>query len=152
MHLSRWSTISLIASAIALTACTDSVDPNEVPGAYSLTDINGRALPTYQAPTPGPTLTINSAGLTLDVGAGPAQLVQNVTQYDGTQATLTSNYVYHLKGDQLIFELSPACPINAQCLAPPTGRVTGTHQIDLVVGHLDNTPIVYHFQRITLAY
>jgi hypothetical protein len=150
MRLSRWSTISLIA--IALTGCAGSVDPNEVPGAYSLTSINGRPLPTYQAATTGPTLTINSAGLTLNFGAGPAQLVQSVTQYDGTQATITSNYTYRLKGDQLIFELSPPCGVDANCLAPPTGRVPGTHQIDLVMGRVDNTPIVYHFQRITLAY
>jgi hypothetical protein len=150
MRLSRWSTISLIA--ITLAACTDSVDPNEVPGGYTLTDINGRTLPTYQAATPGPTLTINSAALTLDVGAGPAQLIQSVTQFDGTQAVLTSNYTYHLKGDQLIFELSPPCPINAQCVAPPTGRVPGTHQINLIMGSVDNMPIVYHFQRVTLAY
>jgi hypothetical protein len=150
MRLSRWSTISLIA--IVLAGCTDSVDPNEVPGGYFLTDINGRPLPTYQAATPGPTLTVNSADLTLNFGGGPAQFIQRVTQFDGTQATFTANYIYHLKGDQLIFELSPPCPINAQCVAPPTGRVPGTHQINLEVGRIDNTPIVYHFQRQTIAY
>jgi hypothetical protein len=149
MRLSRWSSISLIA--IVLTACTDSLDPNEIPGAYNLDDIDGRPLPTYQAATPGHPLTVNSAGLSLDFD-GTAQLIENVTAFDGTQSTITSNYTYRRDGRDLIFELSPPCPINANCVAPPRGRVPSTHLIDLDFGSGNTVPFVYHFQRITLAY
>src|SRR4051812_41178894 len=116
MHLSRWSSTSLIA--VVLIACTDSLDPGSVPGFFYLNDINGRSLPTYQAATPGLTLTIRSAGLSLDFD-GTAQLTENVTQFDGTEATITLNYTYNLKGRDLIFELSPPCPIDADCISPP---------------------------------
>jgi hypothetical protein len=149
MRLSRWSSISLIA--IVLTACTDSLDPNEIPGAYNLDDIDGRPLPTYQAATPGHPLTVNSAGLSLDFD-GTAQLIENVTAFDGTQSTITSNYTYRRDGRDLIFELSPPCPINANCVAPPRGRVPSTHLVDLEFGSGNTVPFVYHFQRITLAY
>jgi hypothetical protein len=87
MHLSRWS--SILPIVIALTACSDSLDPSRVPGAYNLNDINGRTLPTYEAPTPGLTRTIRSAGLTIDFGDA-AELIQDVTQFDGNQVTITS--------------------------------------------------------------
>jgi hypothetical protein len=149
MRLSRWSSISLIA--IALTACTDTLDPNTIPGVFYLHDINGRLLPTYQAATPGLTVTVKSAGLSLDF-SGPAQLFQSVTQFDGTDATITSNYTYRLKDHDLIFELSPPCPINAICGSPPTGRMPSENFVDLEIGRIDNVPIVYHFQRQTIGY
>jgi hypothetical protein len=151
MRLSRWSSISLIAIAVSLTACTDTLDPNTIPGVFYLHDINGRLLPTSQATTPGLTLTVKSAGLSLDF-SGPAQLVQTVTQLNGTDATITSNYTYRLNGHELIFELSPPCPINATCASPPTGRMPSENFVDLEIGRIDNVPIVYHFQRQTIAY
>jgi hypothetical protein len=149
MRLSRWSSISLIA--ILFAACTDSLQPNEIPGAYNLYDIDGRPLPTYQAATPGHPLIVNSAGLSLDFD-GTAQLIQDVTAFDGTQSTMTFNYTYRRDGRDLIFELSPPCPIDAICLAPPRGRVPSTHRVALDFGTASTVPFVYHFQRITLAY
>ena len=148
MHLSRWS--SILPVVIALTACSDSLDPRAVPGAYSLHDINGRPLPTYEAPTPGLTRTINSAGLSIDFGDA-AELIQDVTQFDGTHVTITTNYTYRITDQDLIFELSPSCPPNANCLAAPKGRITSTGDIDLDIGSAE-FPIVYHFQRITVAF
>src|SRR3954469_20365360 len=149
MRLSRWSSISLIAMVFA--GCTDSRQPSEIPGGYTPNDIDGRPLPTYQAAIPGRPLTVNSAGLSLGFD-GTAQLIQDVTAFDGTQSTMTFNYTYRRDGRDLIFELSPPCPINATCLAPPRGRVPSTHQVDLDFGTASTVPFVYHFQRITLAY
>jgi len=143
MYMSRWS--SVLSIAIALTACTNSLDPKTVPGAYTLNDINGRPLPTYEAPTPGLTRTIRSAGLSIDFG-GTAELTLAVTQFDGTQATITMHYTYRLKDHDLIFA-SP-CPPDANCLAPPKGRVLSTGDIELDIGSAE-FPIVYHFRRIT---
>jgi hypothetical protein len=147
MRLSRWSSISLIA--IALAACTDNIAPKDFAGAYNLNDINGRPLPTYEAPTPGLTRTIRGAGMSLDFG-GTAQLVQAVTEFDGTPNTVTTNYTYRIKGNDLIFAFSPVCPCD-YISPPPTGRVTSTGDLDLDMGGGDIS-IVYHFKRITLAY
>jgi hypothetical protein len=148
MHLSRWSTISLIA--FALTACTDSLDPKTVPGAYGLTDINGRQLPTYEAPTPGATRTINGAGLSIDFGDA-ASLIQDITRFDGTELTVTTNYTYRLKDHDLIFALSSPCAADANCVSPPKGKITSTGDIDLEMGN-GGISILYHFHHITLAY
>lgn len=148
MRLSRWTSISLIS--IALAACSDSIDPSAVPGLFKLNDINGRPLPTYQAPTTGSTLTVKSATLNLDF-FDKAEFSQQIIQSDGTEATATVSYNYRVSGNELIFELSPPCPINANCLAPPVGRISGTDLVDLEIGRVDNVPIVYHFQRVRLA-
>ena len=148
MYLSRWS--SILPIAIALTACTDSLDPSTVPGAYNLNDINGRPLPTYELPTPGLTRTIRSAGLTINF-SNAVELTQEVTQFDGTQSTITTHYTYHIKDHDLILAFSPPCTAPVDCMSPPTGRVTPTGDIDLNLGGVD-APIIYHFQRITIGY
>lgn len=145
MHLSRWS--SILPIAIALTACSDSLTPDAFAGAYSLNDINGRALPTYELPTPGLTRTIRAAGLTIDF-RNVAELTQEVTQFDGTQVTLTSHFTYRVKGQDLIFAFSPPCV--GDCMSPPTGRLTSTDNLELNLGSVE-TPIIYHFHRITIG-
>jgi len=148
MHLSRW--FSILPIALALTACTDSLNPDSVPGAYGLTNINGRTLPTYEAATPGPTRTIKGGSLGIDFGDA-ASLLQDVIKADGTEVMITTNYTYRLKDHDLIFALSPPCPSDANCLAPPKGKITSTGDISLDLGSAE-TPIVYHFHHITLAY
>jgi hypothetical protein len=148
MRLSRWS--SILPLAIAFASCTSTVDPNAVPGAYGLHDINGRALPTFQAATPG-SLTVRSGGLSLDFN-GTAQLIQSLSQGDGTERTDTLNFTYQIKGHELIFQFSQACPADANCISPPTGRIAEHSFINVNMGSVDNVPIVYNFQRITLAY
>ena len=148
MLLSRW--LNVLPIAIAFTACTDSLDPKTVPGAYGLVDINGRPVPTYEAPTPGPTRTIKGGGLSIDFGDA-ASLIQDIIKPDGTEVMVTTNYTYRLRDHDLAFAITPPCPVDASCLAPPRGRITSTGDIALDMGSA-GTPIVYHLHHITLAY
>lgn len=148
MHLSRW--LSIPSIAIIFTACTDTVSPAAVAGAYGLHDISGRPLPTYEAATPGPTRTINGASFGLDFG-NTADLIQDITEFDGTRDTVTTHYTYRIKGHYLIFNFSPPCPPNADCISPPTGTITSAGDLDVQMGN-PTLPIIYHFQRTTIGF
>jgi hypothetical protein len=136
----------LILLAVSLAACTDSTAPERLTARFVLNDINGRVLPTYQAPTPGLTPTILSGTLTLD-NSGQAIIVEQRRLFDGTDITLTTNYTYEIKGSSIVFSMLEPCPPNANCIAPPIGtynRLTG--RVDLEIGRFGTEPIVYHYQ------
>jgi hypothetical protein len=137
---------ALILLAIPLAACSESTAPERLTAQFVLNDINGRALPTYQAATPGNTATILSGTLTLD-NSGQATMVEQRRELDGTEITLTMNYAYEIKGTSIIFSMLEPCPIDASCMSPPTGtysRLTG--RVDVEIGRFGDEPIVYHYQ------
>ena len=54
---------------------------------------------------------------------GGAIISEDRKDSNGTISTVTSTYTYIIKGSQIEFHLTPPCPINANCVAPPTGEI-----------------------------
>ncbi|MFL5638505.1 MAG: hypothetical protein ACJ78M_03960, partial [Gemmatimonadaceae bacterium] len=120
-----------------------------VTGRFTLSDINGRSLPTYQAATPGLTAMIIHADLELD-DAGHATWIEDRLQFDGTPVTYTTNYTYEIRGAEVEFETQP-CPPNAICAGPPHGTISPiTGDLDVEIGRFESLPIIYHFRRLAL--
>src|SRR6266571_1627436 len=136
---------ALLLLAVSTIACHDSSRPTQptVFAQFVLNDINGRALPTYPAPTPGLTPTIVSGSLTLD-NSGKAVVSEHRIEWNGVETTNTVTYIYKINGTDIEFELSPPCPINAICVAPPKGTITTTG-VSLEIGRFDSQAIVYNY-------
>jgi hypothetical protein len=147
MHLTCRKAVVLFA--VALVACHESTAPTTVTTGFSLDNINGRLLPTYQAPTPGGlTVTVLYASLALD-GNGHATMVEHRQQSDGTTTFLTSSYKYEINGSDIFFSFLVPCPINAICVSPPHGTISpDTGDLALEIGQFGDALVVYHFKRI----
>ncbi len=135
---------ALLLLAVSTLACHDSSGPPVVIGRFVLNDINGRDLPTYLAPTPGLTPTIVWGTLTLDE-SGNAVMTKHRMEWNGVETTNTVTYIYKINGTDIEFELSPPCPINANCAAPPRGTITSSG-ISLEIGRYDSQVIVYNYR------
>jgi hypothetical protein len=130
--------------ALALViACRESTGPAVVLAQFELTDINGRALPTPPANTPGLTPIILSSTVTLDE-LGHATIIEHRTQWDGSDATLTSHYTYKITGSQIEFDYLQPCPPNALCAAPPKGTFF-LDRLSLEMGRINTDPILYNY-------
>ena len=140
------SKTALLAVIVSALACHDDVAGTlPLPRLFTLTNINGRDLPTYFTPVPE-SRTIISSTLELD-GAGNATLTERVRQM-GTDAIQTSNYTYTISGDQISFFFY--CPPDANCIAPPHGTISdSTLSLDMSGGGRE--PIVYNYRRALLV-
>ena len=142
------SSRKLFFLALALViACRESTGPAVVLARFELIDIDGRALPTPPAVTPGETATILASTVTLDE-LGNATIVEHRTQWDGSDATLTSHYTYNITGDQIEFDYLQPCPPNALCAAPPKGRFF-LDRLSLEMGRINTDPILYNYHLAT---
>ena len=135
---------ALLLLAVSTLACHDSSGPPAVIGRFVLNDINGRNLPTYLAPTPGLTPTIVWGALALDE-SGNAVMTEHRIEWNGVETTNTVTYIYKINGNDIEFELTPPCPINAICAAPPKGTITSSG-ISLEIGRYDSQAIVYSYR------
>ena len=113
----RWKAGLLLA--LATTACTDPSAPSAISARFELTDVDGHPLPASPG-APGP--TIISGTMSLDL-AGGAIISEDRKDSNGTIFTVTSTYTYIIQGSRIEFDLTPPCPINANCVAPPTGAI-----------------------------
>jgi hypothetical protein len=125
--------VFLVAAALTM-ACRESTAPAAVAGAYRLENIDGRPLPANIQAGQGDTITVLWSTLFLD-GAGNAALTERLRiVHPGAPAferLQSTGYLYTITGhgilgDDVSFEYSLPCPINAICVGPPTGRVLGT--------------------------
>src|SRR2546423_1787498 len=123
MHLFR-KTFFIVGAIVSTLACHDFAAPPAPPTTYALDNINGRPLPTYFSPVPEAP-TIISAILELDATGG-AKLTEHRNQMAGGDVTNTSSYVYTISGNAIQFEYRHPCPINANCVAPPKGTISGS--------------------------
>jgi hypothetical protein len=147
MHLTSRQTFLLLA--LSVIACRDTNAPT-IDRQYVLNDINGRALPTYFAITPGPTTTIVTGSLALDKN-GEAFMLEERQQSDGSITPFISIYNYKISGNQIVFSMLQPCPANANCVAPPTGTISpSTGRIALEVARFDTESIIYDFQPLLL--
>ena len=141
---------AVVLFAVAFVACHESTTPGTVSAGFRLNDINGRALPTYQAPTPGITVTVLGGSLTLEP-TGLATMIEEREQPDGTPFVLAGYYTYRINGNDLSFTRSTPCPIEFDCLPTPHGTISPvTGALALEVGQFGTTPIVYNFARVIL--
>jgi len=139
MHLSRRSV--LLVGIVSLLGCTDTSGPKTISALYDLQNINGRPLPTYFT-TSGPTIV--SGTLMLDKSGGA--ILTETQEVNGVQSTNARTYTYSIENGTIHFELSPPCPINANCVAAPIGTISG-NTISLVVAQVSiDGEIVYNFK------
>ena len=134
----------LSLSLAFVISCRDSSGPAAVTARFELNDIDGRALPTPPAFTPGMTPTILSSTITLD-DAGIAAVTVHRTEWDGRDVISTSNYTYKITGTHIEFDYSPPCPPNALCVAPPKGTLF-LGRLSLEMGYVQSTPILYNYR------
>jgi hypothetical protein len=140
----------LSLSLAFVISCRDSSGPATVSARFELNDIDGRALPTPPAFTPGLTPTILSSTITLDE-AGNAAVTVHRTEWDGRDVTSTSHYTYKITGSSPIggsnieFDYSPPCPPNALCARPPRGSLF-MGRLSLEMGYVNSDPILYNYR------
>jgi len=136
-------TVFLVSLAFVIS-CRDSSGPATVTARFELNDIDGRALPTPPAFTPGLTPTILASTITLDE-AGIAAVTVHRTEWDGRDVTSTTNYTYKITGTQIEFDYSPPCPPNALCARPPRGTLF-MGRLSLEMGYVNSDPILYNYR------
>jgi hypothetical protein len=120
MRLSRQKAVLLVL--VAGVACSDAIGPDTVSAFFSLQTINGRALPTFLAETPGPSTTIISSVLTL-YKSGKAVRIEHRDEMFRGDVTDTTTYDYRIQGNQIEIG-SFHCPIDAICAANMTGTIS----------------------------
>ena len=141
MHLSYRKTALLIA--FTSFACRDATGPGTLSAQFELTDINGRALPTYPAPTPGLTPTILSGSVVLDKN-GEAVIIEHQTQWNGADFTSTIHFTYKITANQIEFQLPPA-PIDP--ITPPRGTISAAG-LTLEMGRFGSGVILYDYRVV----
>lgn len=140
MSLSR--KIAFVGAIVSAFACNDLAAPPNPPADYTLANINGRPLPTFQTPTPE-SPTIFSAALELKAG-GLATITEHRNQMAGGDFVFTTNFTYTITGNEIQFEDDPPCPANAICAGPPKGTISGSRLTLVMYGA--NSGIVYDFR------
>ncbi len=134
MRLPRQQAFVLLL--VGAIGCSDSVGP-KLSATFNLVDINGRAIPTFLAPTPGLTPTILFASVTLDK-EGKALWLEERREFDGTQTSIRNTFDYRIT-------LNRPCPPNANCILPPKGTLF-LGRLSLEMGHVNSTAILYNYR------
>lgn len=142
MRLLRRTALLLVL--VSSIACSDSTGPSTVSAFFTLQTIDGRALPTYLATTPGPSATIISSSLILDK-TGTALVIEHRNEMLRGDVTDTSTYGYSIQGSQI--------QIGSICLAITTCTFrTGTislFTLSLVINPTStDSHIVYTYLRV----
>src|SRR5258705_12061735 len=136
--------VSLLSLSLAfIISCRDSSGPAAITARFELNNIDGRALPTPPAFTPGLTPTILSSTITLDE-AGNAAVTEHRTEWDGRDVTSTSDYTYKITGSHIEIA-SPPFPPQANCVIPPKGTLF-LGRLSLEMGHVNSTAILYNYR------
>ena len=116
--------IAVVGTVAAALGCHDVAGPPALPAAYTLSTINGRALPTAPVQVPDfPVVTFSVLQLDADGNASITEQVETTTLPGNV--TNTTNYTYTIRGNAIQFHLD--CPATAFCSAPPVGFFSGQH-------------------------
>lgn len=141
---------ALLLALVSGIACSDSTGPQTISAFFSLQSIDGRALPTYIATTPGPTTTIISSSLLLDK-TGNAVRIEHRNEMLRGDVTDTTTYQYTMHGAKIEIFLPVACLAIYSC--PPfewTGTVS-PFALSLVINpYSSDSHIVYQYRTIGL--
>ena len=144
MRLRSRNVFLLSLSLGFIISCRDSSGPAAITARFELNDIDGRALPTPPAFTPGLTPTILSSTITLD-DAGFAAITEHRTEWDGRDVTSTSTYKYKITGSHIEFDFPTPCPPNALCARLPRGTLF-MGRLSLEMGYVNTDPILYNYR------
>ena len=144
MHLRCQKAVLLAVLAIA--ACTDPSSPPAISAQFVLLDVDGQPLPATASPSVGtPGQTIVSGTMVLDLG-GTAVLSEDRIAADGSHYNVTNHYIYTINNSSITFDFQVPCPINAICIAPPTGQILDNGLRIQVVFPPGSAFQVYNFQ------
>jgi hypothetical protein len=142
MRLLRRTALLLVL--VSSIACSDSTGPSTVSAFFTLQTIDGRALPTYLAITPGPSATIISSSLILDK-TGTALVIEHRNETFRGDVTDTSSYGYSIKGSQI--QIESLCLAISSCTFR-TGLITPIG-LSLVINPTStDSHIVYSYRRV----
>ncbi|GEM_PF-1294402 len=146
MQLSRRKAFLLVV--IAGIACHSTTGPETISAFFTLQTIDGRALPTYIAATPGPSATVISSILILDK-TGKAVVIEHRNEMLRGDVTDTTTYEYRLHGTQLEMDQLIYCIAITTC--PPIVR-TGTIfplGVSVVINPSStDSHIIYSYRRV----
>ena len=106
-----------------ILACSNATGPETVSARFVLQTIDGRALPTYIAATPGPSSTIISSSLTLDK-AGNAVVVEHRDELFRGDVTDTTTYGYTVHGNRIEMHSVSICLANTICPGSRAGTIS----------------------------
>jgi hypothetical protein len=119
MPLRRQKLLFLFAFAVA---CTDPSAPGSISAHFELTDVDGHVLPVTPPAGTGTSEPIVSGTMSMDQ-AGGAIITEDRIDSGGNRYTITRNYTYTIKNSTIEFADAIPCPIDAICVAPPTGQI-----------------------------
>jgi len=134
------ASLLVLASTIA---CSDSTGPRTVSAHFVLQSINGRALPTYLAATPGPSTTIFSSTLTLD-RSGNAVITEYRDDMLIGERTYTSTTTYTINGSKIEIA-GQACLTYPDCIGQRAGTIFN-NRLNLTINPRMDFPIVYEYR------
>jgi hypothetical protein len=141
---------AFLLALVSGIACSDSTGPQTISAFFNLQSIDGRALPTYIANTPGPTTTIISSSLLLDK-TGNAVRIEHRNEMLRGDVTDTTTYQYTIHGAQIEIFLPVVCLAIYSC--PPfewTGKLS-PFALSLVINpYSTDSHIVYQYRTIGL--
>jgi hypothetical protein len=127
-------------------ACSDST--GTVSTVFSLQAINGRALPTFIAETPGPTTIIISSNLILDK-TGTAVVIEHRNEMLRGDVTDTTTYQYRLNGTEIEIDLPIACLGIGSC--PPfvwRGTISPLGLSLIINPYSSDSHIIYKYRNM----
>jgi hypothetical protein len=134
------SRIVFIAALVPFQACSDAVAPPRISAFYTLLNIDGRPLPTFDF---DPTDRVLSATLALDK-TGHAVLTQRRI-INNQEIETSTNYSYSLSGDHVTFDFLPPCTGPVLCATLPVGIIDGLN-FQLIWGPMpDDSSVFYNF-------
>jgi hypothetical protein len=130
-------------------ACSSSTGPETVSAFFTLRSIDGRALPTYIAATPGPSATVISSSLTLYT-TGKAVLIEHRDEMLRGNVTDTTTYAYTIHSNQLEIHSPSPCLAIELCPLARVGTIS-PFALSLVINPSSPDPhIVYEYRSIGL--
>jgi hypothetical protein len=147
MRLSRQKVFLLVL--VSGIACSDGTGPATVSAFFMLQTIDGRALPTYIAATPGPTTTIISSSLILDK-TGKAVVIEHRNEMLRGDVTDTTTYEYQIQGIQIVMSEPILCTSSSICPALRTGTISPLGLSLVINPNSTDSHIVYQYRGIGL--
>lgn len=147
MRLSRQKVFLVVL--VSGIACSDGTGPDSVSAFFMLQTIDGRALPTYIAVTPGPTTTIISSSLILDK-TGEAVVIEHRNEMLRGDVTDTTHYLYQLHGTQIEMSVPILCVTLMPCPAVRAGTISSLGLSLVINPNSTDSHIVYQYRGIGL--
>ena len=139
MNLSRPKVFLVVL--VSTLACHNAAGPPTLSAEFVLDNIDGRPLPTYLAPTPGPTAIIFSASLALD-GSGKAVMTEHRQDMLQGDRWSTNTLDYRINDNRI--ELGCFHPTPANLLCTAYGGTISSETLSLTIA--PSQPVIYNYR------